>query len=304
MTPNLQILENDHWRCGILPGTGASIAFGQVKRHSAWLDVLRPTPEADYDNSSNCSSFIMLPWCNRIRGGLLQFGGDTFTLQTTKDDGTARHGDVRRRQWNIESLSDSAIVMTLHSRDYADMNWPFTFSARAEYRLEGADFIWELALRSEDERPFPAGFGHHPYFVRPEGENAPQLTVPCSRYYQLTDFMPAGESLPIRADLDFRQPRLLGQSEINDVLTGRQPDEPSRIVYPQSGLTLEMHSDPLFVHILLFAPEGKPFFAVEPMTNVSDGFNLYAQGIPGSGVFVLHPGESQSATVRLNASYS
>jgi len=37
----------------------------------------------------------------------------------------------------------------------------------------------------------------------------------------------------------------------------------------------------------------KPYFAIEPVTNANDGFNLYDKGIPGSGVFVLEPGEEK-----------
>ena len=69
--------------------------------------------------------------------------------------------------------------------------------------------------------------------------------------------------------------------------------------YPAYDATLEMHSDALFEHILLYAPQGKPFYAVEPMTNVSNGFNLFADHVAGSGVFVLQPGEEKAATVEI-----
>jgi aldose 1-epimerase len=65
-----QTLQNAFWNVGILSETGASIAYARVKRHEEWIDVLRPTAEADYGRSSNCSSFIMLPWCNRIKDGI------------------------------------------------------------------------------------------------------------------------------------------------------------------------------------------------------------------------------------------
>ncbi|MBK8137359.1 MAG: hypothetical protein IPK52_16340 [Chloroflexi bacterium] len=97
MSHSVHALENEYWKAGILPETGASIAFGRVNSGGAWVDILRPTAPADYGNSSNCSSFIMLPWCNRIGGGRLNFGGKSHQLAVTQDDGTARHGDVRGR---------------------------------------------------------------------------------------------------------------------------------------------------------------------------------------------------------------
>jgi aldose 1-epimerase len=58
-----------------------------------------------------------------------------------------------------------------------------------------------------------------------------------------------------------------------------------------------MHCDEIFQNIVFYLPQGQPFFAVEPVTNANDGFNLYDKGIPGSGVFVLEPGQEQQGTI-------
>jgi aldose 1-epimerase len=57
-----------------------------------------------------------------------------------------------------------------------------------------------------------------------------------------------------------------------------------------------MECDPLFEQIILYMPAGQTFYAVEPLTNANDGFNLYDRGVRGSGVFVLEPGEEKAAT--------
>jgi aldose 1-epimerase len=295
---NLITLQNEFWQAGILPATGASIAFGRVKRDGAWVDMLRPTAEADYTNASKASSFIMLPWCNRIKGGRLVFEGHEYQLETAKDDGTARHGVVRGVAWEVDVVEPTRVRMSFDSTGKR-VNWPFAFSAWAEYRLEERAFVWTLALRNQDNVRMPGGFGHHPYFVRPTGEAEPQVQIPCNQQFNLVDYMAVDAPVPITPRLDFRQMRPLDNSEYNDLLTGRAGDEPARIAFPSRGVRLSMHSDPIFQHILLFTPEGQPFFAVEPMTNASDGFNLYARGIPGSGVFALEPGEERQGTVRL-----
>jgi aldose 1-epimerase len=295
----LHILKNDYWQVGILPGTGASIAYARVRKGDDWIDVLRPTAEVDYGSSSNTSSFIMLPWCNRIKGGTLRFKGDIFQLHTTKDDGTARHGDVRNRAWKVEDAGNTRIKMTLDSRDFPDINWPFPFTACAEYHLVGEEFTWRLSLKNEYARPVPVGFGYHPYFVRPPNAEPPLVQIPCDKQFDLSDYMATGEPVPITTRLDFRRLRALDGNEVNDLLTDRRGHLPARIVYPDGGIELRMLSDPLFEHILIYAPAGKPFFAVEPMTNASDGFNLFEQGLPGSGVFILSPGEERGGTVIL-----
>ncbi len=298
MTP-VHELQNQHWQVGVLPQTGASLAFGRVRYSGTWLDVLRPTPQAAYGSSSKCSSFIMLPWCNRIREGRLVFNARSYPLATTPDDGTARHGDVRNRPWAVQAADSAQIRLHFDSRQHGSVNFPFVFTADAEYRLEGRDLLLTLALTNADAQPFPAGFGHHPYFVRPDGDSAPQVQLPCEAYFPLTDYMATGAPQPVPPALDYRQPRLLPPSEVNDVLTGRIDTAPARVLYPAWKLALDLYADALFAHWLLFAPPGQPFVAVEPMSNVSDGFNLFADGVPGSGVFVLQPGETRAGTVTI-----
>jgi aldose 1-epimerase len=297
----LHTIENKHWQVGIVPETGASIAFGRIRYNGVWVDVLRPTPEADYDNSSQCSSFIMLPWANRIRDGKFTFEGENYTMETTPDDGTARHGDVRKRIWQVEETHSSAIRLSFDSSAHLNINFPFDFSALVEYMVEKKDFIIRLTLRNEDVRPMPGGFGHHPYFVRPDGVNTPHLQVPCERYFELPpDFMPVAPPAELPARLDFRHLRPVETTNLNDLLTGRQGDNPVRLVYPAWETELLMHYDALFKHILVYIPPNEASIAIEPMTMASDGFNLMSRGIDGHGVFVLQPGESQEAVMRLH----
>ncbi len=294
----IAVLENEFWQVGILPETGASTAYGRVRVGDAWVDVMRPTAVKDYANVTHAASFIMLPWCNRIRGGVLRFKEREYRLQVEPDDGAARHGDVRRRAWKVETQSQQHVYLTFNSADHENVNFPFKFSARAEYALEGRDFVWRLTLKNEDSEPMPGGFGYHPYFVRPP-EQSPEVLIPCESQFDLVENFAASPPIALTNRLDFRQPRPLGEDEINDVLTGRVADAPAFIHFPAWKVGLLMKADPIYRHILLYAPKGKPFFAVEPMTNVNDGFNLLARGIGESGVFTLNAGESAVGEVRL-----
>ena len=181
----LQTLENDYWQVGVLPETGSSTAFGRVRRNGAWIDVMRPTAESDYGNASLCASFIMLPWANRLRDAHFRFNGVDYPLQPSDNDGTAIHGAVRRLPWKVESSDGTRLATTFNSVDYEEVNFPFKFSARAEFWLEGVDFHMTLTLKNEDTQPFPGGFGHHPYFVRDPGANLAQVEIPCDQHFEL-----------------------------------------------------------------------------------------------------------------------
>ncbi|MCU0511017.1 MAG: aldose epimerase [Anaerolineae bacterium] len=297
----LYTLENKHWQVGILPQTGASLAFGRIRYNGVWVDVLRPTAPDAYDSASRCSSFIMLPWTNRIRAGQFQFAGSDYALKTASDDGTARHGDVRGRIWEVEEAHPRSLRLSFDSSAHLNVNFPFAFSAVVEYSLEKKDFSLRLTLRNEDSRAMPGGFGHHPYFVRPGGVNTPHLQIPCEQYFDLpADLLPVDAPKPIIPRLDFRQMQPLADTPLNDLLTGRTGDDPVRLVYPAWETEIAMYYDALFQHVLVYVPAGSDSLAIEPMTMATDGFNLLTRQIAGNGVFVLQPGEARTAAVRLH----
>lgn len=293
----LQTLQNKHWQVGILPQTGGSIAFGRIRYSGAWVDVLRPTDEADYNNASKMSSFLMLPWANRIRDGILRYQGQAWQLDVP-EDGNARHGDVRNRAWQIIERSNTHIKLKIDSRDFEDFNFPFALSAMLEYRLQDNNFVWQVTLTNEDTQAFPAGFGFHPYFQRLSA-NMPLLEVPCDKYFVLTDAMPDEAPVAIPPELDFQTLRPIPDDLVLDhLLANRDTDKPGRLVYEAWGIEIQMQVDALYKHVILYsAPDGS--IAVEPQTNANDGFNLRENGIDDAGIFVLEPQKSMSGAITL-----
>ena len=294
----LHTLINDHWQVGILPETGASTAFGRVRHRDEWVDIMRPTDPANYSDAAACASYLLVPWSNRIRDGVFRFQGQEYHLRVNNEDGTAIHGDVRDRPWTVESADNQGIRLSFDSRQFDDVNFPFAFSARATFELQGADFIMSLSLTNEDTRPMPGGFGHHPYFLRYGTGASVLLEIPCGQQFMLENCLPDAAPHTVTREADFRELRPLGDTFFDDLLTGREGADPVRLVYPAWDIEIRMFSDPIFQHVILYAPD-KPYYAVEPVTNANDGFNLYEQGIPGTGVFVLQPGESREGTVRM-----
>jgi aldose 1-epimerase len=293
----VHILQNAFWRVGILPETGASIAFGQFLLEGEWQDIFRPTPPNQYHNPSATSSFLMLPWANRILDGHFTFENKPYQLQITKDDGTARHGDVRKRAWQVIRATEQQVVCELYSADFADFNFPFAF--RAEMTFELAEHRFEIAviIQNLSDSNMPCGFGHHPYFVRPSSDNAPFLQTPCDQYYVLSStFMPDSAPIAITPELDFRTLRRVDGDNFNHLLTHLDSHQATRIVYPQWQRELRLIVDESFAHMLIFTPSGEASLAVEPMTIATNGFNLHTQGIE-NGVWVLAPQATKSGTV-------
>ncbi len=294
------MIESAHWQIGVLPETGASIAFGKIKYGGEWRDFFRPTAEADYTKVSNCSSFVLVPYSNRIRERRFTFRGQSYELRPSKPDGTVMHGVGRDLPWHVKQSDASQVVATFQSTDYENINFPWRFSARVTYQVEDEQFTIQTSIKNEDGSAMPAGFGHHPYFQRTFASERDTVSVqiPCDQYFPLEDSLPTGAPQPIPLRLDYRQLKALGDESINDCLTGREADQPIRMAYTESGQTVTFSADPIFTCFIFFTPPGKPFFAIEPVTNANDGFNLYAQGVPNSGVFELEPGEERSGLIK------
>jgi aldose 1-epimerase len=293
----LQTLQNEFWQVGILLQTGASIAFGRIQRDGAWTDFMRPTDESNYGNAGLCASYVLVPWSNRIRDGKFRFQGTEYQLRTSYKDGTAIHGVGKDLAWKVEHVDGQRLRATFKSSDFENINYPFKFSAVQEFTLDGKQFSVFTSVKNEDTRTMPAGFGHHPYFQRVIGSDAVSVELPCSQYYLLENAMPDSAPVPISEErLDFRTLKPLNpeayEKGVDDLFAGRIGDNPVRIVYGDTEI--QMHAGALYKHIILYSPKEKSFWAVEPVTNANDGFNLYDKGILESNIIVLQLGEETS----------
>lgn len=248
----------------------------------------------------------MVPWSNRLRDGVLAFGGRTWQLQRNGADGTAIHGAVRYAAWSVVGQTSSSIDLELATSALVGVNFPWQFSSRIRYALEGDALTVTTSVRNIDTEPFPAGFGHHPYLQRalhPAYEPAPigppgqpVLRIPAALGYALDHGIATGPAGEIPARADFRVARELGTAFVDDVLTGWQG---ARISYPEAGVVVDLSADALYEHVVVYAPRRRAYFAVEPATNVNGGFALHGAGVPGTGVFVLEPGDERSGSFTL-----
>jgi aldose 1-epimerase len=299
-------IANSHWRVGLIPRTGGSVAFGQVQSGGAWVDVLRPTPDDALGSSWDTASFPLIPWSNRIRHGSLLWKDEVYQLRrwATLED-CAIHGTALDFPWGVVEAAEDRVSIEFDARGYYGVNWPWDFTTRQEYYLDGARLACRMSLTNVDDVAFPAGLGHHPYFVRrllgangePFGDEV-LAQINSINEYELVDCMPDKGPGPIAASSDFTSKRALGQTLIDNCQT-RKPGGPvATLEYPGS-FSIVIEADPIFEHTVFYIPPGKPFFAIEPVTNANDGFTLFKKGIPGTGVFEIAPGETVTAELSL-----
>lgn len=299
--PEIVTVQNDRWRIGLVPETGGSVAFGQVRIGDSWQDVMRPTPERHLTVASKTASYPLVPWSNRIRDGLLRWAGREYQLRVNATDGTAIHGTGKEYPWTVVESSDTHAVLEFSSRDVYGVNFPWTFRARFAFALDGDRFTWTYGIENTDHETFPAGFGHHPYFLRQVAGSADaRLQVEMDKAYDLVASLPSGAAGEIRPEADFREARELGHAFVDDCFAGRRGERLATIEWP-GAVALDWTADALLEHAVLYIPEGRDYFAFEPVSNANDAFNLDADGVPGNGLFLVQPGETRTASFTLTA---
>jgi aldose 1-epimerase len=269
--PGELVISSEAWRLGVLPGLGGCWSFGQIQVDGRWLDLVRPTPDEGLLDPEATSSFPLLPWSNRIREGVLEWGGERFQLVRNGADGSAIHGAVRQLPWHVASHTENAIDLRFSSSEAVGVNWPWRFCAQQILTLVKDGLVVMMSVTNEDEVPFPAGLGQHPYFQRRLGSADAVLTTDADAGYELE----AGMAL---ADLG---------------------GTPASWRYPDLGVEVSLIVDASYGHLVLYEPVGSEHFAVEPVTHVNDAFTLLARGVPGTGLVVVEPGETFEASFAL-----
>lgn len=277
-------LSGGDWTAALLPDQGA--AFARL----AWrgTDVLVPLPLGADPNASFAGAFLMAPWANRLDDGMLPVGGITYYLPVNRPvDGTAIHGLVRDRSWEVAEATPSRAVFSQRG-EAAGLPW--CWQARLEVALgaEGTDIT--LALENAGTLPFPFGCGWHPFFARPAGTRL--------RFAATTLFARDARCLPIAAQPSAGVDGGEGAYEGLDTHFAGW-DGAAGIIRPD--LTLRMRASGAWSRNLqVFAPAGSSILCVEPVSHVPDAPNR--PGFAGHGsLTLLSPGEALQASVRLSA---
>ncbi|MGM9320635.1 aldose 1-epimerase [Deinococcus aquaticus] len=292
--PDLEVLRvsNGAFELEVLPALGASVLN---LRAASGRPVMRHVELSDVQTSSQCASFTLLPFSNRIRDAHFTFAGREVHLRVNTKDGLAQHGDVRNRPWQVERVSDSHLRCTFDSRAFADINWPWVFTAQVEYRLHGLHFDTTVTLTNEDAAAMPAGLGLHPYFARVQEGVDPALQVGAELTYDTDERqLTLSEARPVQPAEDYRTPTPVGERHIDRTYTAW--DGVARLDWGERALTVT--ADNVYSHVVVFtAPDGS--LAIEPVSHATDAFNLAARGVAGVDLRVLEPGQSLAGTARV-----
>jgi len=287
----------------LLPEQGCYWRTLHVFFEGKWRELLEPIPDKEPPFKFGC--YIMAPWSNRIPQGVFEFEGKQYQIRKNFPDDTAIHGDVRYRPWTIETASKEKFVATLDSTNFSDFNFPFKLKFKHTLELKRNQLSMSLFVENVDAANAPVGMGFHPFFKRrlTERDEDAILLLPAEKVYPDVKCIPTGPAVPVSGKTDLRAEKLLGNPNLDHCYTDLRKNV-VRLIYPGSKTELHYEFDPIFTHTVIYAPQddqgcAKDFVAIEPVTHVNNGFNLYAQGWKGTGIKVLRPKETWGGTCKL-----
>jgi aldose 1-epimerase len=271
------------WEAVILPQRGATFA----RLAMAGRDLLVPIPPGDDAGTAWRGAFLMAPWTNRLDGGRFPAQGREWRMPLNRpDEGNALHGFLRELPWTVEDASPDAATLSC-TLDHP----PFRLAARLEVALSGPGFSLSLALTNTGEAETPVGMGWHPFFLRPAGTRL--------RLRARTIFGRDARNLAIgprpTTGIDGADAVLEGLHDAH--LAGW--DGAAEILLPD-GHALVLRADGAWRgNAHLFAPRGRGFLCVEPVSHAPNAANDAAAAAHGA-MHVLAPGDMLRASLMIH----
>jgi aldose 1-epimerase len=257
----------------------ASLSIGDRR-----LIVGPPDGPDGTDAGIDWGCYLMAPWAGRIADGRLDWDDIHVTLPTAAER-HALHGVTYARPWTVESADRREATLRC---DLGAAGWPFGGSVVQSFELRGDGLIVSAELEAEQATPVVLGW--HPWF-RSNGEEA-HVTLLARSTLETVDKIPTGRLLPLdeRTDLGPSVP-ILGRP-LDDAYP--DVDEPAFVEWDDLTLRIELEPGPT---TFVVYTRGQSF-CVEPQTGWPNAIPLARDGVEGTGLVRLGPGERFTATMR------
>jgi aldose 1-epimerase len=271
----------------VLPGIGARLhrlrAFGH--------DLLRtPHDLRPYDDDPYFyGSYPMAPWCNRVAAGPGVVAGRAIDLPVTFPDGTAIHGQVSRRSWEVVDAGAAHATLRI---DAGGDGWPWPYTVEERIAIAGDTLRLGLRLTNRSDGPMPGGLGFHPWFLRPI-----RVAIAASTVHP-SNLATAPEPVAVSGLLDRR--RLEALPDGLDATWADLADPPAILDWPDVGIraTMTVAAVPPGRFVVAASFAGMDAIAVEPQTHAPDGLRRLERGEPG-GLALVPPGGTLELDVGL-----
>jgi aldose 1-epimerase len=233
---------------------------------------------------------LLAPWANRLSGNQYWVNGREYKIDPTINNirrdavGHPIHGLVLFAPWTTIELmaneSEASVTSRLELAERSDWlaQFPFPNTLTVTHTLGDGRLTVKLHVANHCREALPLSMGFHPYFCVPGGDrDSCRVRMPVrSRLLVDSEMLPTGE---VEA-WDPSTPVELAGRSFDDGFKGLVRSASGETVFRAEGgsLSLEVGFGFRFQVAVLYAPPGKPFLCIEPMTAITNAFNLAHDG--------------------------
>ena len=245
---------------------------------------------------------VLIPWPNRLAGGLYRFGEETHQVPLSEPaQHNAIHGLVRWSAWDLIDASPRGV--RLGHILWPQAGYPFTLALELVYEVSDLGLRVTIAAENAGKHPAPYGAGQHPY-IRAEltSVDTSVLHMPAKAWLETDDRqIPTGRLLSTAGtEYEFRTPRTIGSARLDTAFTELARDQDGiawiELTSSDGRRQVALWLDRAFDYVMAFTgdtfDEGarRRSIALEPMTCAPDAFRNCM------GLQILEPGQRVTAS--------
>lgn len=241
-----------------------------------------------------CGVPFLGPWANRLDGDAYWANGKKYLLNdglgNLRRDGNKKpiHGLLNfSKDWKlVEAKADGDSAWASSRLEFWRFpsllaQFPFPHTLTMTHRLHGGAVDVETAIENHGADPMPLAIGFHPYFhLHDTGRDQWHVHMAARDHLTLNpQLIPTGERKPVA----FPDPYSLSAGQLDDVFGNlvRDPDGQARFWVEGGRERLTVSYGPQYTVAVVYAPRGQDFICFEPMTALTNGFNLAHDGLYG-----------------------
>ncbi len=276
-------------RIQLNPLVGGSISAFEWLGGGGVRPILRECHTAR-ENVLDASSFPLVPYVNRIRGGAFTFRDREVRLAPNMDgDPSPLHGQGWLNRWNVDHHEEGSAALHFH---HAPGEWRWEYEARQHFSLDERGLSLMLTCRNLSDEPMPCGLGQHPYFPCGGGT---RIDTVVTHVWTINEHVLPVEKVPAEGRFDLRNRLVCGQN-LDHGFGGWVGT--TQITDPSWPYRIEL-SSPDAHFFQLYSPATGAIFVAEPVTHANAALNAPEQQWPELGMRVLEPGEEMNLKMRL-----
>jgi len=231
---------------------------------------------------------FLAPWANRLDGDGYWANGKRYQLNLEAveirrdDNGLPIHGLLLfASAWQVAKMhgDQEGAQVTSRLEFWKHPEWmaqfPFAHTLTMTHRLYGGILEVRTTIENHSTDPMPLVIGFHPWYQIPgQPRDQWKVRVPVREHYLLSGkLIPTGQTEPA----DLGNPTPLAGRQLDDVFGGVDPN--GEFLLEANGRKVSVRFGPKFPIAVVYAPQTRDVVCFEPMTGLTNGFNLAHAGL-------------------------